>query len=1092
MYLLSGLAYLTSTRILADATSSPDCKCRPSQSCWPDSHAWSRLNITTNGALIKTIPPGIVCYPGPAYDKDACEKISELSIHHGWISDNPFNVMQPGWNGNPCPPTNNTETNTTCNGLLGDPVYVINATDASQVEAGVKFAKKYDIRLIIKNTGHEFLGRSSGAHSLRIWTHNMRKVEFTESFKPKNCAKVATHSAVTVGAGMQWRDLVIQAAPHKKLLVTGGNPTVGCIGGFLQGGGHSPVSSKYGMAVDQVLEFNLVTPSGKYITANECENADYFWALRGGGGGTFGVVTSATLKTYPTQPINLMIQTFNMTSNDTDIFWEFMGYVNSQIPRISRAGLMGYTFMYGDGTGKFGYAAALHMVNGSIEAGTEALQPIYDIALTDKYKDHIVGQQRNVTFPDFATYFLFFFQEENVGSTAVLPSRLLDERALTEDPVFFATTLKKMFNGYVGAYLSHIVAGPGVAQYKNASMALNPAWRRTYSHLIAASGWDTPEQREPVVSYAKNVLEYNLRKLAPDSGQYLNEALYGSEGWQAANWGENYPRLFEFKNKIDPDGVLYCFNCVGSEKWVEGKDGYAYLLFCILAFYTANTGAILGRDTALWWFVPKSKYLKDSAKLAVIHAKLVTVATEHGDSADSIYPAKSELGTLFFTLELPIGISPDSAWQSLKTFLISWGEVPYEIIDIPIQEHVKPKPGLRRPKKPKGGNLNKTRNSIHPRAPPSGADLRKIDVFREPFYEMQKLSQPPGLKMSDLNGFYFRRSNALGEGVTVYMPDTGAYIDDEEGTQHKEFQDINLVDYLWAGPGAGDVKRDFQHHGYHGTAVLSKIAGKRVGTAPNADIVVAQCVNGKGELSTAHYFDCLLKIYDHIVENKPRAAIINMSWSYDTIDHSIPDLAPIKEPSMEEEPDRVPTNQMIERYSFLLISEFEKLGVKLVTSSGNFAPFLGSRLRFDHWLQLTERVAKETPLLLPARHISEFKNSLIVVGSSGWKDENKCQFVKEMRCWAPGTNVQVAGYDETGSDILTPADGTSVSSPTVAGMLASFISAGLTPDNAVQQLYKLCHKRVPNGVPIVFNGIQYTEWPHVYGQQEQSEEYILP
>ncbi|KAF3910213.1 hypothetical protein ABW21_db0202335 [Orbilia brochopaga] len=83
----------------------------------------------------------------------------ELSLQHTWISQSPFNVMQPAWNGNPCPPTNGTEASGTCNSLLGDPVYVINVTDASQVEAGVKFAAKYNIRLIVKNTGHEFLGR---------------------------------------------------------------------------------------------------------------------------------------------------------------------------------------------------------------------------------------------------------------------------------------------------------------------------------------------------------------------------------------------------------------------------------------------------------------------------------------------------------------------------------------------------------------------------------------------------------------------------------------------------------------------------------------------------------------------------------------------------------------------------------------------------------------------------------------------------------------------------------------------------------------------------------------------------------------------
>ncbi|EWC44300.1 hypothetical protein DRE_01126 [Drechslerella stenobrocha 248] len=572
-HLLTSLAYLTSTRVFVEATGGAACKCRPSESCWPDSRAWSRLNITTNGALLKTVPPGIVCYPGPAYDKGACEELFKISKYHSWIAQSPFNVMQPGWNGDPCPPTNGT-ANGTCNSLLGDPVYVVNATDPSQVEAGVKFARKYNIRLIVKNTGHEFLGRSSGAHSLSIFTHNLQTVEFAERFRPQGCRRAQPHSAVTVGAGVQWKDLVPKADEQGKLVVSGGNPTVGCVGGFLQGGGHSPISNKYGLAVDQVLEFKLVTPSGKYITANECENSDYYWALRGGGGSTFGVVTSATLKTYPTQHITTAAQSFNLTSDDTDVFWDWMAYVHSEIPRLSEAGVMGYSYIFNDtSTQKLSWMALLTTVGGSTDEITQLLDPLYANATSEKYKDHIASGQSNVTFPSFATYFSAVFREDTTRGPTLLPSRLLDGRALTEDPVLLAATLKKMWGPFVGAYLGHLVGGPGVSQYKNVDMALNPAWRRTYNHLIVGSGFDTDATKDVALDYAKNVFEYNLRKLAPDSGQYLNEAAYNSEGWQQANWGENYPRLFTFKNKVDPDGVLYCWNCVGSEKWVVGENG---------------------------------------------------------------------------------------------------------------------------------------------------------------------------------------------------------------------------------------------------------------------------------------------------------------------------------------------------------------------------------------------------------------------------------------------------------------------------------------------------------------------------------------
>ena len=160
-----------------------------------------------------------------------------------------------------------------------------------------------------------------------------------------------------------------------------------------------------------------------------------------------------------------------------------MAYVHSDIPRISEAGLMGYSFIFRDGAGKISWVAALAMVNGTADEASDILKPLYANLTNSKYKDHIIYQQQTYSFPDYMTYFVNFFRPEVVGSTAVLPSRLLDSRALTEDPTLFAATLKKMWSPFVGAYLGHIVGGPGVAQYKDVDMALNPAWRRTYNHF---------------------------------------------------------------------------------------------------------------------------------------------------------------------------------------------------------------------------------------------------------------------------------------------------------------------------------------------------------------------------------------------------------------------------------------------------------------------------------------------------------------------------------------------------------------------------------------------------------------------------------
>lgn len=85
------------------------------------------------------------------------------------------------------------------------------------------------------------------------------------------------------------------------MVVGGEGQAVGVAGGYVLGAGHSPLSSIYGMAADQVLSMEVVLPNGRSVTAFT-ENTGLFWALRGSGGSTFGVITSVTIKAYPTIP----------------------------------------------------------------------------------------------------------------------------------------------------------------------------------------------------------------------------------------------------------------------------------------------------------------------------------------------------------------------------------------------------------------------------------------------------------------------------------------------------------------------------------------------------------------------------------------------------------------------------------------------------------------------------------------------------------------------------------------------------------------------------------------------------------------------
>src|SRR5262249_47631600 len=117
--------------------------------------------------------------------------------------------------------------------------YAVAAENQRDVAAAVDFAREHHIRLVIKGTGHDYLGRSSAPDSLLVWTHPMRNIAAHESFVPSGCpANVAPVRAVTIGAGARWLEVYRAATKAHGYVQGGGCNSVGAAGGFLQGGGY--------------------------------------------------------------------------------------------------------------------------------------------------------------------------------------------------------------------------------------------------------------------------------------------------------------------------------------------------------------------------------------------------------------------------------------------------------------------------------------------------------------------------------------------------------------------------------------------------------------------------------------------------------------------------------------------------------------------------------------------------------------------------------------------------------------------------------------------------------------------------------------
>ena len=120
-----------------------------------------------------------------------------------------------------------------------------------------------------------------GAGSLSIWVHYLKDFDFLPEYTQGNY----TGLAVRYGAGIEAWELYNFMADNSITLVAPGGSTVGGAGGWLSSGGHSSITSKFGLGADQALTIKVVTADGKILTTDPETNTELFWALRGGGGG---------------------------------------------------------------------------------------------------------------------------------------------------------------------------------------------------------------------------------------------------------------------------------------------------------------------------------------------------------------------------------------------------------------------------------------------------------------------------------------------------------------------------------------------------------------------------------------------------------------------------------------------------------------------------------------------------------------------------------------------------------------------------------------------------------------------------------------
>ncbi|KAI5847055.1 hypothetical protein DFP73DRAFT_592899 [Morchella snyderi] len=533
------------------------CKVSPADAAWPSESDWAALNTTVSGRLIKVVPLASVCYESePDYDAEKCTYVTDnwmsASLH---VSD-PASIMAPLFSNNTCLPTSDPTASCT-QGFY--PSYAINVTDYTHAQAGINFARKNNIRLVVKNTGHDFLGKSTARGALSLWTHNLKDVTFYDSYSEPLLGYRGT--AAKVGAGIEVQEAYAKANAKGVMFVGGEQKTVGFIGGYIQGGGHSPLSSKYGMAADQVLAMEVVTADGVYRKVGPLTNPDLFWALRGGGGGTFAVVISMTVRTWKDIPVTTLPLTFN--SSNYENFWKAVTAFHEVLPNMADKGI--YTYYMTSNTSLscipiFAPDMTVSEVNG---------------LLSDFYNtlEHL-GVTYNATATQYKGFYdawYYSFGPEPAGLQSGTISRLVPRKVLEKNTEGVMSYLQDLTNTGLTAVGFSIQP-----EYKAGALmslnAVNPAWRQNGLHVISGyivPAGSTPAEVEALRDYWVTEYLSKIQEITPGAGAYLSEAAYNEPNFQQSFYGSHYPGLYVVKKLRDPKSIFYAHTGVGSEDWVE-------------------------------------------------------------------------------------------------------------------------------------------------------------------------------------------------------------------------------------------------------------------------------------------------------------------------------------------------------------------------------------------------------------------------------------------------------------------------------------------------------------------------------------------
>jgi FAD/FMN-containing dehydrogenase len=575
----------------AVAAAAPTARVRPGDAGWPSQADWGQLAQRVEGRLQKLDAPFAAC------GADAAAPACVAALAH---LKNTFDI---------CDQAALTQTSGWLDAWSSQPsAYAVAARTTADVVAAVNFAREHNLRLVVKGGGHSYQGTSDAPDSLLVWTRQMNDATLVPAFVAQGCS-AAPQPAVTLGAGAMWIDAYDAVTTRGGRYVQGGGCTTVGVAGLVQSGGFSNFSKAYGTAAAGLLEAEVVTADGQVRIANACTNPDLFWALKGGGGGSVGVVTRLTLRTREL-PENFGGLFFTIKASSDAAFRALIAQVvafyagalfnphwGEQIA-LNTGNTVDVNMVFqglGQQQAEEVWAPFLAWLRERPEYTFE--KPFRAIALPARhfwnvefFKKHAPGFMLADERPGApAHHGVWKGDAEDAGwfihgyQSAWLPQALLGEGSQSQ---LVSALFRASRHWRVGLHFNKGLAGaPAEAIEAARQTAMNPDVLGAFALAIIAGGDgarypgmpgeapDAQRGRERAASIGRAMNE--LKAAAPNAGSYVSESDYFLKNWQSAFWGGNYSRLARVKKQYDPNGLFFVHHGVGSEDW--SADGFTRL-----------------------------------------------------------------------------------------------------------------------------------------------------------------------------------------------------------------------------------------------------------------------------------------------------------------------------------------------------------------------------------------------------------------------------------------------------------------------------------------------------------------------------------